>query len=158
MDRLIKELETLTGQKLSESKLQEAITLCNRERALFDDIRALRLADRITVSFGDFMALEHGAHLADKKVMIGILENYLEEAKSADAPVCIGPRILVTGTGIGLGDDKLQDAIEKAGGAVVFENFIECVRPILHPISLEGDLLDNIAQTYFLDQGITRLA
>ena len=152
MDRLIKELETLTGQTLSESKLREAITLCNRERALFDEIRSLRLADQFAVTCKDFMALQHGTHLADKKVMIGILERYLEEVKRADAPSCTGPRVLLTGTGIGLGDSKLPEAIEKAGGAVVYENFIECVRPILPPISLEGDLLDNIAQTYFLDQ------
>ena len=148
--RLKKELEKLTGVEITDEKLKESVQLCSKERLLFAEIRALRKENSFAASGRDFIMLQHGSHLLDKNVMIGILEQYLKEAKEA-APINIGPRIFLTGTGLGLGDDKIITAIEKAGATVVYENFIECIRPCIGAVKTEGDILDNIAQLYYTD-------
>ena len=148
--RVKKELEELTGQEITDARLKESIELCNKERGLFAEIRALRKEKSFAASGRDFIKLQHGSHLLDKNVMLGILEQYLKEAREA-APTSKGPRIFLTGTGLGLGDDKILTAVEKAGATLVFENFIECVRPRIGDVKTEGDLLDNIAQLFYTD-------
>lgn len=152
--RLKKWLEEKLDLEITDDKLKEAIALCNKERALFDEIRAMWKEDNCAVTGKDYMMLQYGSHLLDKNVMIGILEEYIAECKTS-TEYCTGPRIFVTGTGIPYGDTKLLDSIEKAGGRVIYMNMIECVRPVLPPVCTEGDLIDNFAQAFFVDRVAT---
>jgi len=72
--RLKAKLEELTGNEVTESKLIEAISLCNRERELLRQISLMRKAHPAPISSKDFLALNHGSFLADKATMVNILE------------------------------------------------------------------------------------
>ena len=150
--RLKKKLEDLTGVEITESRLKEAIRLCNRERELLKEISLMRRSGTLTVSSKDFVALNHGSFLADKVVMVEILEEFIEEAKNS-APLPEGnPRILFTGSTLARGDSKVMDIIEAAGGTVVIEEFAEGIRPYWNSVDTDGDLMANLAQSYFMDR------
>ena len=147
--RLKGRLEELTGVEITESRLMEAIELCNRERELLREISLMRKDETVPVSSKDFVALHHGSFLADKRVMVELLESLLEELKGGAEPSQAGPRILLTGSTLAQGDSKLEDLIEKAGGVVVIEEFGEGMRPYWEGVKADGHLLKNLTDCYF---------
>jgi benzoyl-CoA reductase/2-hydroxyglutaryl-CoA dehydratase subunit BcrC/BadD/HgdB len=152
ISRLKEKLEDFTGVKITESRLTHAIRLCNRERELFREISLMRKSDHFAVASKDFIALHHGSFLADKEVMIEILESFLEEIKETPPLSKDGPRILLTGSTLAQGDSKVMDIIDTVGGVVVMEEFAEGIRPYWGEVKLEGNLMANLAKSYFMDR------
>ena len=150
--RLKAKLEEFTGVKIEDSRLKESIQLCNRERELFRQISQMRKSEGIAVSSKDFVALNHGSYLADKSVMIDILETFIQEAGNSVPLSNKNPRILLTGSTLARGDSKVTDIIEDSGGVVVMEEFAEGIRPYWNNVGLEGDLMANLAKSYFMDR------
>jgi len=77
ISRLKEKLEDFTGVEITESKLKQSIRLCNRERELFRQISLMRQSENFAVTSKDFVALNHGSFLADKGVMVEILESFV---------------------------------------------------------------------------------
>jgi benzoyl-CoA reductase/2-hydroxyglutaryl-CoA dehydratase subunit BcrC/BadD/HgdB len=148
--RLKAKLEELTGVEITEPKLLEAISLCNRERELLREISLMRKSESVPISSKDFVALNHGSFLADKKVTVDILESLVKELKEQAAPPSQGPRILLTGSTLALGDRRVLDIIEEAGGIVVIEEFAEGIRPYWESVNPDGDLMQALADCYFM--------
>jgi len=150
--KLKAKLEELTGVEITESRLKEAISLCNRERELLRKISLMRKSEPLPISSRDFVALNHGSFLADKKVMLDILETLYNELKGQTAPSQEGPRILLTGSTLALGDYRILDLIEQAGGVVVIEEFGEGIRPYWQDVKPDGDLMNALADCYFMQR------
>ena len=152
ISRLKKKLEDFTGVEISESRLKQSIQLCNQERELLRQISLMRKSDNFAVTSKDFVALNHGSFLADKRVMVEILESFVEELKDSAPLPKDEPRILFTGSTLAHGDTKAMDIIEDAGGMVVMEEFAEGIRPYWGEVQLDGDLMANLAQSYFMER------
>jgi benzoyl-CoA reductase/2-hydroxyglutaryl-CoA dehydratase subunit BcrC/BadD/HgdB len=150
--RLKKKLEEFTGAEITESRLRQSIELCNRERELLKEISMMRQSDTLALTSKDFVSLNHGSFLADKAVMVEILESFLEELKGAPPLPTVGPRILLTGSTLAQGDSKVTDIIEESGGVVVMEEFAEGIRPCWNTVKPDGDLMANLAESYFMDR------
>ena len=149
INRLKERLEELTGVKIAEPKLREAISLCNRERELLREISLMRKSGQVPISGKDFVALNHGSLLADKKFMVETLESVRGELKKSAAQSGQRPRILLTGATLALGDYRILDIIEEAGGEVVIEEFAEGIRPYWESVKPDGDLMAALADCYF---------
>jgi len=152
ISRLKKELEDFTGVEISEARLKQSIQLCNRERELFREISLMRQSENSAVTSKDFVALNHNSFIADKGVMVEILESFIQEAKDSAPLPKDGPRILLTGSTLARGDSKVMDIIEDIGGVVVMEEFAEGIRPYWSNVKPDGDLMANLAQSYFMDR------
>jgi benzoyl-CoA reductase/2-hydroxyglutaryl-CoA dehydratase subunit BcrC/BadD/HgdB len=150
--RLKDKLEEFTGVEITESRLRQAIELCNRERELLKEISLMRQSDTLGLVSKDFVALNHASFLADKAVMVEILESFFEELKGAPPLPTDGPRILLTGSTLAQGDSKVTDIIEESGGVVVMEEFAEGIRPYWNTVTPDGDLMANLAESYFMDR------
>jgi len=150
--RLKKKLEESTGIEITESRLKQSIELCNRERELFRKISLMRKSGNFAVTSKDFVALNHGSFLADKEIMVDILESFIQEVKENNPLSKEGPRILFTGSTLAREDHKVMDIIEDSGGRVVMEEFAEGIRPYWGMVKLEGDLMANLAESYFMDR------
>jgi len=148
--RLKAKLEELTGTEITETKLKEAIHLCNRERELLRKISLMRKSRPAPVSSKDFVALNHASLLADKEVMVEILESLYNELHEKAIASGEGPRVLLTGSTLALGDSKILDMIEEAGGVVVMEEFAEGIRPYWENVKTNGDLMEALADCYFM--------
>jgi len=152
ISRLKKKLEEFTGVEITESRLKQSIRLCNRERELFRQISLMRQSENFAVASKDFVALNHGSFIADKGVMVEILESFAKEVKDSAPLPKDGPRILFTGSTLARGDSKVMDIIEDTGGVVVMEEFAEGIRPYWGNVKLDGDLMANLAESYFMDR------
>jgi benzoyl-CoA reductase/2-hydroxyglutaryl-CoA dehydratase subunit BcrC/BadD/HgdB len=148
--RLKERLEKLNGLEITDSKLREAIKLCNRERELLRKISLMRRSRQVPISSRDFLALNHGSFFADKRFMVEVLESVCEELEGLSPPVQEGPRILLTGSTLALGDRRILDLIEESGGVVVIEEFAEGIRPYWEDVLLDGDPMAALADGYFV--------
>ncbi len=149
LTRLRIKLEEITGNAITDERLDEAVMLCNRERELFRRISILRQADKVPISASQYVALHHGSFLADKQFMVTLLESLAGGLTEYADGQANRPRILMTGSTLAMGDNRLLDIIEDAGGVVVIEEFAECIRPCWDNVSLDGDSMAAIADCYF---------
>lgn len=150
--RLKAKMEELSKVEITEPMLREAIYLCNRERELLREISLMRKSQPSPISSRDFVALNHGSLLADKNVMVEILEAVYEELKGQTSPSREGPRILLTGSTLALGDSKILDITEEAGGTIVVEEFAEGIKPYWWSVKPDGNLLGSLVDCYFMQR------
>ena len=146
---LREKLEEVTGNKITDEKLREAIDLYNRMRELLEEISLMRKSQDPPISGKDFVMLNHISFNADKVALIEMLESLLEELKKKDAPSLEGPRVLMIGSTLALGDYKILDLVEGAGGVVVMEEFAEGIRHSRERVKTNGDLMKALADRYF---------
>lgn len=145
-------LEQLTGEEITDARLREAITLCNRERELLRRISLMRKAESPPLSSKDFVMINYGAMILDKYDFLACLELLAEELQAAEPLAGSGPRLLLTGSTLAMGDDKVPDLIAEAGGRVVIEDFAEGIKPYWLDVSIAANPLEALARSYFSDR------
>lgn len=150
--RLKEKLEKLTGVEVTEQALREAIGLFNRERELLRQISLMRKAEQPPITAEEFVRLNHASFLADKKMMIGVLESIYAEIRQKKAAPQKRPRILLVGSFLALGDYKILRLIDEAGGMVVHEEFSEGIQSYWEPVECNGDLVRALADRYLRRQ------
>jgi len=148
---LLKErLEKLTGRKITEKRLHEEILASNRLRDLLRKTSLLRRSEDPTIRGKDFIALSHASLYADRQTMIEVLQSLSTNGKRRRKAGSRGPRILLTGSTLALGDDQVVDLLEEAGASIVIEEFCEGLRDYWEPISVDGEPMRTLADGYFL--------
>lgn len=149
LHKLKEKLEEFTGNKIENGRLREAIDLCNKMRALLREISLLRLSEQPPITGQEFVRLNHASFIADKTVLISVLESIHEELKKRPTASPKGPRILLTGSTLAMGDYKVLDMTEEAGASIVVEEFAEGVRHYWENVQVNGDLMESLADRYF---------
>lgn len=151
LQRLKEKLEKLTGNKITDEGLKKEIDSCNRVRTLLKDISFMRRSESPPISSLDYVRLHHASFIADKSVFLEVLESLYGELKRKGPMEANGPRILLTGSTLAIGDNKIHDLVETCGGQIVFEEFAEGMRPYIHNVALNGEeLMKALAKTYLL--------
>jgi benzoyl-CoA reductase/2-hydroxyglutaryl-CoA dehydratase subunit BcrC/BadD/HgdB len=146
---LKKKLEEFTGGKIEDGRLREAIDSCNRMRSLLKEISLLRASERPPITGNEFVRLNHASFVADRAFYIDALEAALRELKERPSDSREGPRILLTGSTLAMGDYKVLELAEAAGAHIVVEEFAEGVRHYWDNIEADGDIMEAIADRYF---------
>ncbi|MFH1624454.1 MAG: 2-hydroxyacyl-CoA dehydratase family protein [Pseudomonadota bacterium] len=149
LNRLKNKLEEITGNEITDTRLRDAIALSNRERELLKEISLMRKSSSLPITGKQFARLNHISFLGDKATVVDLLEELKNEMKEAANPFK-GPRVLLTGSTLAMGDYKMFDLIEKAGGEVVAEEFAEGLRHYWETVNLNGDLMGALADRYFM--------
>ena len=149
LHKLKEKLEEFTGNKIENGRLREAIDLCNKMRELLREISLLRLSEQPPITGQEFVRLNHASFVADKTVLISVLESIHEELKKRPTANPKGPRILLTGSTLAMGDYKVLDMTEEAGAAIVVEEFAEGIRHYWENVQVNGDLMESLADRYF---------
>jgi benzoyl-CoA reductase/2-hydroxyglutaryl-CoA dehydratase subunit BcrC/BadD/HgdB len=142
-------LEEFTGNKITDVKLREQITLSNRMWECLDKISTLRKTPHPPISGEEFVRLNHASFYADKATLVEYLESLYEDlkGKEGDTPRA---RILLTGSTLAMGDYKILSLTEQTGAAVIMEEFAEGVRHYWERVNLNGDdLMASLADRYF---------
>jgi benzoyl-CoA reductase/2-hydroxyglutaryl-CoA dehydratase subunit BcrC/BadD/HgdB len=148
---LLKEkLEKFTGTRVEDEKLREAIALSNRMRELFEEISLTRKSERPRISGRDFIKLNHASFHADRSIMLEVLESLAKELKRKEVPNPSGPRVLLTGSTLAIGDTKVLDLLEASGAQIVIEYFDEGLRDYWENVANDGDLMKALADRYFM--------
>jgi len=150
--RLLKEkLESFTGVTITDDKLKEEIKTQNKLRELFRNISQLRQPGKTPViSTQDFIRLHHASFYADRAVFMEILESLGEELKQKQVPESGKPKVLLTASTLAMGDYKIFNIMDEVGGEFVFEEAAEGMMPYEDDVSLDGDPILALAETYFM--------
>ena len=149
LHKLKEKLEEFTGNKIEDGRLREAIVLYNRMRELLKEISLLRLSERPPITGLEFVKLNHASFVADKRLFIDVLESLLNELRKKNPSSPKGPRLLLTGSTLAMGDYKVLEMTEEAGASIVIEEFAEAIRHYWENVHLNGDLMAALADRYF---------
>ncbi|MEE8470122.1 MAG: 2-hydroxyacyl-CoA dehydratase family protein [Dehalococcoidia bacterium] len=149
LHKLREKLEEFTGNKIQNGRLREAIDLCNGMRDLLREISLLRRAEQPPITGGEFVKLNHASFVADKTILIDILKSIHQELREKPPSSSKGPRILLTGSTLAMGDYKVLDIAEEAGATIVIEEFAEGIRHYWENVRVDGDLMEALADRYF---------
>ena len=144
-------LEDLTGVKIEDQRLNSAIDLCNKERSLLKEISLTR-KHSTKLRAKDFVMINHASMVLEKAVFVEELAALANELKNSAPTSQNGPRILLTGSTLAMGDHVVLDLIEEAGGTVIMEDFAEGIKPYWTNVKTTGDAIDAIADAYFIDR------
>jgi benzoyl-CoA reductase/2-hydroxyglutaryl-CoA dehydratase subunit BcrC/BadD/HgdB len=142
-------MEEFTGHKIENERLKDAIDLCNRMRELLKEISSLRRSESPPITGYEFVKLNHASFIADKPVFIDALESVLRELRDKPPSGPKGPRILLTGSTLAMGDYKVLEMAEDAGASIVVEEFAEGIRHYWENVRVNGDIMESIADRYF---------
>lgn len=122
----VRRVEDLTGRRLEEGRLREAVRLMNRKRRALARMHELRKADRPPISGTDALVVMQAALIDDPERFTGRLESLNEElAGRVEAGIGALPegrrRVMIAGCPSVLGFWKVHHLVETGGGAVVVD-------------------------------------
>lgn len=143
-------LEAVLCVNITDAKLQEAIKVMNRERALRRELASLMQADPPPLT---------GRQLLDcKSIISGNPADFVQyhrllkelTVKSPPRPDPAPVRVLLTGVPIAHGAEKVVDIIESQGGLVVCMENCTGLKPILDDVDEAAeDPMRALAEKYF---------
>ena len=146
-------LEKVTGNQITDHKLNDAISIYNQMRSLFKDISLLRQQPQPPISTLDFIKLNHASYYADPYFIVDYLGSlYRQLRQKKPTPVSSAPRLLLVGPNVAYGDYKVLELVEETGGMLVAEEVCEGVRYYWGNVTANGDLLDALAKKYLRDR------
>jgi benzoyl-CoA reductase/2-hydroxyglutaryl-CoA dehydratase subunit BcrC/BadD/HgdB len=156
LKRTREKLEGFTGNKITDEKLQQAISLYNRIRGLLNKISLMRQPEHLPISTLDFIKLNHASYLADPKVMVEALDSICHELEQQKKKPSSGkPKLLLIAPNIALGDYKILRVIEEAGGEICCEEICEGVRTYSVNVGTNGrDPLEALAIKYIKNREV----
>lgn len=144
---LKKRLEELAGRTIGEGCLRQAIEKMNQERDLRRELSYLTAANPPQIGGNEVLLAKSVVSLIPCD--LAAYRSIVDEIKKRPSPYAGRPRILLTGVPHPHGAEKVMEIIENVGGVVVAQENCTGLKPIMDNISLEGDLLENLARKYF---------
>ncbi|MBQ3291556.1 MAG: 2-hydroxyacyl-CoA dehydratase [Mogibacterium sp.] len=147
----LKELvEKVTGNKVTEEKLAEAIKLINAKRAALERLYALRRNKNVPISGTDTLLISQIAYYDDPArftAMVNKLCDELDQRVADGVSVAEGKkRILISGTPMAIPNWKLHNLVETSGGVVVCEETCTGTRYFENQVDESGATLDEMIQ------------
>ncbi|HEX3010752.1 MAG TPA: 2-hydroxyacyl-CoA dehydratase family protein [Syntrophomonadaceae bacterium] len=150
---LKQKLEALTGNTITDEKLQKYIRLFNEINGLLRNISELRKKDCPPLGGEDFIHLNQYTFFADPEYTVEQLKNIYNGLK--DAPGKFkkdAPRLLLAGHSVAVGDNILIKKLEECGAIIANEMLEEGLRWYQWDVKTEGDPLRNIWRQRYLDK------
>lgn len=147
-------LEEITGNEITNEKLKDYIIAINKINELLRKIDELRKKDSPKIGGYDFIRLNHYTFMCDPETSINKLEELYDELKKCDEEIFSkdAPRILIAGRAVAIGDYVVPKLVEDCGGVIVTEMLDEGIRHFKWDVETEGDLIENITKTYYLEK------
>lgn len=147
---LISFVEDKFKVQITDTKLKDAVLLCNREKRALKAV--LDLAKRKPSPITGMEMVEIAfktSFFPDKEKGIQMLEDLAQELGSMEiGDVKQGPRIYLTGTPIGMGSHKVVQLIEQCGGIVVCLDNCSGYKKTRVMLDENVNPLDEIAKRY----------
>ena len=145
----IRRLEELTGNRVTEGSLHDAIVLLNGKRRALKRLSDFRKLDAVPISGKDVLLITQIAFYDDPGRFTSMVNKLCDELdQRARAGVSVFPkgakRILFTGTPLSIPNWKLHHIVESLGGAVVCEEMCTGIRYYERCVDEDGRTLDEM--------------
>jgi benzoyl-CoA reductase/2-hydroxyglutaryl-CoA dehydratase subunit BcrC/BadD/HgdB len=155
VDNFIKELEELSGNKLDQAKLTEAIEVFREIRSLILALYEYQAVDNEVIGWNDVYDVVLAANYLDKKEYLGLLRELVAELEKAallkiteySGPFTNDARIFISGSVIPDGDVKLRGIIADVGGKVVGDDLWSGLIPWLD-VNVQEYTPEALAKAY----------
>jgi benzoyl-CoA reductase/2-hydroxyglutaryl-CoA dehydratase subunit BcrC/BadD/HgdB len=142
LKRFRQKMEEVSGNRVTDEKLQAAIDLYNETRTLLKELYRLRKQDPPPLSGQEAFEIAMAVSILPKDQANPLLRRLLEELGDGTKPKAergYGPRILVTGSLID--HPALIRIIEEQGGIVVADDLCTTSRTFWRPVEKDSDPL-----------------
>jgi benzoyl-CoA reductase/2-hydroxyglutaryl-CoA dehydratase subunit BcrC/BadD/HgdB len=125
LELLRKRLGEFRGRRIKDKEIRDAISLCSKIREKLLVLYKYPMDGNSPVEWRQVLQITQAGVLMDRANFLKELEkitNDLRLIKQEDMRVDKRPRLMIAGSLIGIGDDKVLDIIERAGGNIVVDS------------------------------------
>ena len=139
------------GLDITEEDLRQKIKDHNEERVLLMELVSLNKHNPTPISGADLLKVLWGRLFKmDREEYIVKVKELMAELKEiiATSDKKAGPRILVTGSPTGVGQEKVLNAIEELGGQVVLQEACSGIKGIVDLVDESKDPYEALAEKY----------
>ncbi len=152
-----KNLEELTGKKITRSSLKKAIEISNKKRSLIRRLYEVRKRKSPPIWGRDALLVTSVSHFDNLTRWNTKVEELCQEIEGKEEGVCpeSTPRILLTGSPIFMPTWKIPMIIEESGGIIVSDDICTGSKSFWDPIEVPHwtmeDMLLSIADRYLMN-------
>lgn len=146
-------LEKLAGKSLDPEKLAQSIALFKSIREKIQEIYTLQAKENSPISWREVSGVIQAGYYLDRDEYLKLLDQLLAEinqkftASQAAPKADDRPRIIISGSPIPPGDEKIINLIEEMGGRIVADDLCFGLRPYLD-INVKDATVQGIADAY----------
>ena len=122
LELLRRRLGEFSGKEIKNKEIRKAIALCNQIREKLRALYEYPLDGRSPIEWRQVLQITQAGFLMDRGDFLKELEKIeddLRRKRSEDIPYDTRSRLMIAGSIIGIGDDKILDIIRQAGGNIV---------------------------------------
>jgi benzoyl-CoA reductase/2-hydroxyglutaryl-CoA dehydratase subunit BcrC/BadD/HgdB len=148
-------LQAITGNEITDEKIEKAIKLYNRMREYISNISMMRCSSPPPLDGLDFIKLNHASFIADPVYMVDMLGSIqgdltpgISDNKNG------GVRLMLIGPNISDIDYDLLKIVREVGGHIVIEDIYEGIRQYRKNIKVGSDPLRSLAEYYLLEREV----
>jgi len=153
LTKLRDKLNELTGNEITDHNLRESIDSANRIRGWLQNINLMRKQQPPPIGGYDYIRLNHYLFYSEPEPIIDKLKILYSQLEAQGAQFDNKtPRILLAGHVVAVGDYAVPRLIEDSGGVIVAEFMDEGHYHCMCNVKTEGDLMQNIGETYYLER------
>ena len=154
LNLLRQRLAEFSGNEITNRKIRKAIALCNKIREKARVFYESPQSGRSPIEWRDALRISHAGFLMDRADFLKELEKIDRELRKImleDIPYDTRARLMICGSVIGIGDDKVLDIIKQAGGNIVADSV--CTgsmfsRKSVTVFGIMGNPIDALAERY----------
>lgn len=151
LKELKKNLEELSGKKITDRRLRESIRFYNlirsRMRRLYEHTRT----NPSPISWREVFKISHAGFLLDRAQFLQEITKTaatLKTAKGIGEKSDSKPRLAIYGSVMSLEDTKVLDLVENAGGKIVGDALCTGAKFWRKDVALDGPLMDGLVERY----------
>ena len=150
LELLRKRLGEFRGKEIKDKEIRKAIALCNHIREKLLAIYEYTMDGRTPIEWRQILQITQAGFLMDRGDFLKELEKIeddLRRKRSDDIPYDTRSRLMISGSIIGTGDDKVLDIIRQAGGNIVADS-VCTASMFLHKNVATSNPMDALAERY----------
>lgn len=148
MQELRHDMETISGNKITDEAITNSIKIFNEHRQLVRDIYKMRSDKPWNVPSSEVYLLMRAGQILPVEEHIVMLKEYIEASKSVERPKRDNCRIVTTGAFCEQPPLNLIKSIEMSGCYVVDDDYMLVNRWLMEEVETEGDPIKNLADAF----------
>ncbi len=148
MQELRKDLEKISGNKITDEAITNSIRIFNEHRQLVRDIYQMRSDKPWNVPSSEVYLLMRAGQILPVEEHIVMLKEYIEESNKVERPKRDNCRIVTTGSFCEQPPLNLIKSIEMSGCYVVDDDYMLVNRWLMEEVETAGDPIKNLADAF----------
>ena len=154
LNLLRRRLGEFSGKEIKDKEINQAVGLCNHIREELWAFYEYPLDGRSPIAWRDVLQISRAGFLMDRTDFLSELEkigDHLKQVSLEDIPHDKRARLMICGSILGIGDNKVLDIVNQAGGNIVADSICTgsiMARKRVQSAGITGNTMDSLAERY----------